>query len=92
MKQSEFIKQLHELRPAYSKRELEKMVYTIFDGIYRAISGQRKVELRRFGSFSVKKTKEYNGMDPRKGKRIVVKSRYIPVFRSGISLTKFLNS
>ncbi len=49
------------------------------------------VEIRGFGSFTVKNYKPYTGRNPKTGKETVVKAKKLPVFRVGKELKKTVN-
>ena len=92
MTRCELAERLCEKMPGKSRREVEKMVAVIFEEISHAFAQGKRVELRGFGCFSVKKRDQRMGIDPRTGRSISVESRYAPFFKSGKSLFTYLNS
>ena len=55
MTKSQLIQRLAELNPNLYQRDVERIVNTIFDEITAALSRGDRVELRGFGSFSVRR-------------------------------------
>ena len=55
------------------------------------VQGDR-VEIRDFGSFSVRDYGEYEGRNPKTGKTAKIKLRRLPYFRTGKGLRERLNS
>lgn len=64
----------------------ERVVAVLFDGIRDALVGGRRVEIRGFGTFHVKRYKGYTGRNPRTGAPTVVAPKALPVFRVGKQL------
>ena len=92
MTRSELAVRLNEKMPNSSPREIEKIVAVIFEEISHALEKGKRVELRGFGAFSVKKRRARIGIDPRDGRSIHVDSRDVPAFRPGKPLLQHLNS
>lgn len=92
MTRSELAARLAEKMPTTSPREVEKIVSVIFEEISHALEKGKRVELRGFGAFSVKRRKERLGIDPRDGRSIQVGSRHVPYFRAGKPLLHNLNN
>lgn len=92
MTRSELAVRLTEKMPHSSPREIEKIVSVIFEEISHALEKGKRVELRGFGAFSVKKRKERVGIDPRDGRSIRVDTRHVPFFRPGKPLLHNLNN
>ena len=91
MTRSELAARLVDKMPESSPREVEKIVSVIFEEISHALEKGKRVELRGFGAFSVKKRRERMGIDPRDGRSIHVGSRHVPAFRAGKPLLQNLN-
>ena len=56
---------------------------TVFNEITEALLMEKRVEIRNFGSFTVKKYKGYKGRNPRSKKSIRVKAKRVPSFKPG---------
>ena len=88
-------KELAELlaeRAELSKSEAEKYVSVVWDGIRDALLNGERVEIRGFGSFSVKQFEERKGRNPKTGESITIKARSLPRFKPGKDLKERLNS
>jgi integration host factor subunit beta len=67
-------------------------VNTIFDEISGALSRGDRVELRGFGSFSVRKRNARVGRNPRTGETVNVDEKFLPFFKTGKELRERLNT
>ena len=57
------------------------------DGVF----GTDRVELRGFGTFSVKQRPAHTGRDPRTGAHVAVEQKSAPFFKTGKEMRKRLN-
>lgn len=90
MNKSELIENL-ATKTGYNPKLTDKMVRIFFDRIKAALSGGDKVEIRGFGSFTLKKYKGYIGRNPKTGETVEVKPKQLPVFRTGKDLRSRVN-
>ena len=90
MNKSELIEEL-ATKTGYNPRLMDKMVRIFFDRIKVALSAGDKVEIRGFGSFTLKKYKGYIGRNPKTGETVEVKPKQLPVFRTGKDLRSRVN-
>ncbi len=65
------------------KKEAEKALDSLIDGIKKALKKGSKVSLIGFGTFHVGKRKARIGRNPRTGEAIKILARKIPKFRAG---------
>lgn len=72
-------------------REAKDIVNTILDSMTEALVNGNKIEIRGFGSFSIKQYESYTGMKPRTGEKTVVKAKKLPVFKVGKNLREAVN-
>ena len=79
------------LYPHLYQRDVERIVAAIFDEISRALSHGRRVELRGFGAFTVKRREARAARNPRTGVSVRVPEKHIPFFKSGKELRERLN-
>lgn len=91
MTRSELILKLSKANPHLYQQDLEKVVVTVFDEIMAALSRGDRVELRGFGTFSVKKREARTARNPRTGESVEVKPKATPSFRMGKELRDRLN-
>ena len=90
MNKSELINEL-AVKTSYNPKLMDKMVRIFFDRIKAALSAGDKVEIRGFGSFTLKKYKGYIGRNPKTGETVEVKPKQLPVFRTGKDLRSRVN-
>jgi len=90
MNKSELIEKLTN-KTGYNPKLTDKMVRIFFDRIKAALSAGDKVEIRGFGSFTLKKYKGYIGRNPKTGETVEVKPKQLPVFRTGKDLRSRVN-
>ena len=92
MTKSELIQRLADQNPNLFRRDIERIVSTIFDEISDALHRGGRVELRGFGAFSVKERAERVGRNPRTGKSVNVEKKFVPFFKAGKDLRDRLNA
>jgi integration host factor subunit beta len=78
---------LAEKRNLTEKQAMD-VVNLVFDGFTNELKKGGRIEVRGFGSFSVRQYKAYKGRDPKLGKTIEVKSKKLPFFKVGLELKK----
>ncbi len=71
-----------------SIKETSKTVNIILDSMTEALSRGEHIEIRGFGSFTVKNYDAYVGRNPKTGEKISVKAKKAPVFKVGKALKK----
>lgn len=91
MTKSELIARLSERYPHLYQRDVERIVNTVFDEITHALSRGDRVELRGFGSFSVRRRNARVGRNPRTGATVKVDEKNLPFFKTGKELRERLN-
>ena len=92
MTKSELIQRLADQNPNLFRRDIERIVSTIFDEISDALHRGGRVELRGFGAFSIKERAERVGRNPRTGKSVNVEKKFVPFFKAGKDLRDRLNA
>ena len=90
MNKSELIEELSE-HTGHSPKLTDQTVRIFFDHIKNALSAGDKVEIRGFGSFTLKKYRGYFGRNPKTGETVEVKPKQLPVFRTGKDLRSRVN-
>jgi len=78
-------------RTGVSKTKAEQAVDTIFNCMKDALKANDRIELRGFGSFSVKLRGARQARNPKTGARVEVAARLTPFFRAGKELRVKLN-
>jgi integration host factor subunit beta len=83
MNRAELVDRLWEANPHLTRRDAEGIVAVIFDEIATALMRGDRVELRRFGAFTVRKYDAHIGRNPRTGKRVAVSEKHRTHFKTG---------
>ena len=91
MNRSDLINELKN-QTAITRKDAEKFVETFFDSISETLANNERVEIRGFGSFTVKKYKPYVGRNPKTGNRISVPPKKLPFFKVGKELKELVNN
>lgn len=91
MIKSELILNLAKQNPHLYPRDVEKIVNAILGTISDALLRGDRVELRGFGTFTVKKRGARTGRNPRTGDVVLVSEKAAPVFRTGKEMLRRLN-
>lgn len=78
-------------RTGITKSRAELVVNCIFETMTTSLSRGEGIEIRGFGSFTVRDYKPYNGRNPRTGKPVSVREKRLPFFKVGKELKKFVN-
>ena len=91
MIKSELVQKIADENPHLYQRDVERIVGTIFDEIVEAMADGKRVELRGFGAFSVKKRDARTGRNPRTGETVAVEEKHVPFFKTGKLLRDRLN-
>ena len=73
------------------QRDIEKVVKAILGQITAALAHGDRVELRGFGSFSVKVREARTGRNPRTSAFVPVSKKVVPFFKSGKEMRLRLN-
>jgi len=64
-------------------KEAYTIVNMIFDGFTNTLKKGGRIEIRQFGSFTVREHGAYTGINPKTGKKIQVESKRSPFFKVG---------
>src|SRR5436305_10570506 len=73
------------------KARAEQIVHTIFDSMVNALKQGEGIEIRGFGSFTVREYKGYEGRNPRTGEAVKVQNKKLPFFKVGKELRERVN-
>ncbi|MCK5808907.1 integration host factor subunit beta [bacterium] len=90
MNKSDLAKQLAE-KASLSKGDAEKCVAIVWESIQDALTQGERVEIRGFGSFSVKHFDAREGRNPKTGESIKIEPRSLPRFKAGKDLKDRIN-
>lgn len=91
MKKSEFIMMMGKEYPQYPHKEIERAVQTVLDKIVDVLGAGGRVEVRGFGSFSVRERKARLGRNPKTGASLLLNCKRVPRFKPGKALRCSVN-
>ncbi|MCC6645090.1 MAG: integration host factor subunit beta [Polyangiaceae bacterium] len=79
-------------RAGMKRQRAEEVVETIFDWMSEALSRGESIEVRGFGTFTVRPYQPYRGRNPKTGVPVEVSAKSLPVFRAGTELREIVNA
>jgi integration host factor subunit beta len=91
MTKSELIEQLTNDNEILNKREAEMIVNSIFDSIGQALVDGDRVEIRGFGSFTVRERDAREARNPKSGEIVRINAKKTPFFKTGKELRERVN-
>jgi len=91
MTKSELIEAI-AARGELTKARAEMVVNCVFDAMTEALQRSQGIEIRGFGSFTVRPYKPYDGRNPRTGQPVPVPAKRLPFFKVGKELKELVNS
>ncbi len=90
MTKSELIEAI-TARGDITKARAELVVNCVFDTMTESLQRNEGIEIRGFGSFTVRPYKAYTGRNPRTGQAVNVPSKRLPFFKVGKELREIVN-
>ena len=92
MSRPKLIKQLITKNSKLNRSEIETVIEIFSNNIIKALKNGKKIELRGFGTFFVKKIKEnYSARNPKTGELIYVPEKNKVRFKASKKLNKLIN-
>ena len=92
MTRSELVELIKEQCPYLESKEVENSINLFFSEIITGLTSGQRVELRGFGSLSVKSRAPRVARNPRTGEKVELGSRLLPYFKPGKELNILINS
>ncbi len=90
MTKSELIERIAQ-DAGLTRTRAELVVNTIFESMLEALAQDDGIEIRGFGSFTVRRYKAYEGRNPRTGELVHVEPKRLPFFKVGKELRERVN-
>ncbi len=78
-------------RTKMTKSSAEMVVNAVFETMAEALIAGKGIEIRGFGSFTVRNYRAYSGRNPRTGANVEVTPKRLPFFRVGKEMKQFVN-
>jgi len=75
-----------------SKKEAELVINTIFDSISDALIDGDRVEIRGFGSFTIRERDAREARNPKSGDLVKIPPKKTPFFKTGKELRERVNN
>jgi len=79
-------------RAELTKHQAEAVVCCVFDTMTEALERGEGIEIRGFGSFTVRPYKPYDGRNPRTGQPVPVPAKRLPFFKVGKELKDLVDA
>jgi integration host factor subunit beta len=78
-------------RTKMTKSSAEMVVNAVFETMTEALIAGKGIEIRGFGSFTVREYRAYSGRNPRTGTTVDVTPKRLPFFRVGKEMKQLVN-
>jgi integration host factor subunit beta len=75
-----------------AKARAEQIVDTVFNAMVDALKEGQGIEIRGFGSFTIREYRAYDGRNPRTGEIVKVAQKRLPFFKVGKELRERVNA
>lgn len=91
MTKSELIEKVVQSHGMLNAKVSEIVVNTVFDSIEEALKSGDKVEIRGFGSFTIRERLGREARNPKSGEIVRIPSKKTPFFKTGKELKERVN-
>jgi integration host factor subunit beta len=91
MTKSELIEKVVQSHGMLNTKVSEIVVNTVFDSIEEALRSGDKVEIRGFGSFTIRERLGREARNPKSGEVVRIPSKKTPFFKTGKELKERVN-
>lgn len=92
MTKSVLIEKVTEKVEGLTRKQVEAIINTIFDGMRDALARGEKIEIRGFGNFRLKQRNSKVGRNPKTGETVSVPPKKVIHFKVGKPFHNALNS
>jgi integration host factor subunit beta len=92
MTKAEIIKRVNEIYPKLTAKETHTIVCGLFNFMAESLSTGKRIEVRGFGSFSLKHRAAGLVRNPRHGVAVASPARHVVYFRPGKELAESVNA
>ena len=91
MNKSQLISNISYKSDSFSEDDIEKSVNSILNLITQSLTNKDRVEVRNFGTFSIRSREERLSRNPKTGTSVLVEAKCHPYFRASKDLKQSLN-
>jgi len=92
MTKSELVEKIVEANKLLTRKESELVVNLIFDSMCDALQRGEKVEIRGFGSFTIREREAREARNPKSGEVVRIPAKKTPFFKTGKELRERVNN
>ena len=91
MTRSDLLAKVAAVYPYISVRNVDRVVSIVFNKMIEALKQGGRVELRGFGTFSIRRREATVGRNPRTGESVNIAEKNVPFFKPGKQLKEYIN-
>tara|TARA_B100001093_G_C25905740_1_gene626478 strand:+ start:191 stop:469 length:279 start_codon:yes stop_codon:yes gene_type:complete len=91
MNKSHLIKKLSNKFISHTEEDIENSVNHVLNKLIESLTNNDRIEVRNFGTFSIRPRARRLSRNPKTGTSVVVESRHHPYFRASKQLKESLN-
>jgi integration host factor subunit beta len=91
MTKSELIERIALDQKQLSPKDVELAVKMIIDYMANSLSNGERIEIRGFGSFSLRYREPRRGRNPKTGDAVDLSGKYVPYFKPGKEMRERVN-
>ena len=92
MTKNQLIEALSKRQPDLSLQDVRLAVDIILESISSGLAQDKRVEIRGFGSLTLRYREQRSGRNPKTGEPVHVEGKYFPYFKPGRELRERVNS
>ena len=92
MNKSDLVKNISNKSDSFTEDDIEKSVNSILELISKSLSKKQRVEIRNFGTFSIRSREERLSRNPKTGTSVLVEAKNHPYFRASKNLKQSLKN
>ena len=91
MTKSDLVERLSEKLENITKKDCEVIVDSLLEKMTEALRRGGKIEIRGFGSFTIRIRKAKQGRNPKTGELVSIPEKRVPFFKAGKELREIIN-
>lgn len=91
MTRAELIEALAQKHSHLSNKDVELSVKTMLNHMAQTLACGERIEIRGFGSFSLRHRLSRTSRNPKTGEAVTLASKYVPIFKPGKELRDRVN-
>lgn len=92
MTKKELIAAVSTANPGFLKKTVEEAVSLFFDLISHYLANHQRIELRGFGTFSIRQRPAHHAHNPQTGEKIYIPEKVVPFFKPSQYLKETLKT